>query len=201
MTTYAGPWTQKSTIVRFFEQSVPGDLTPTWNRRRRRGRSIAPKIRTMQPDDTPLIEAMAPDVSERSLAQRFFVGTPTIPRGLIRQLRTVDHDLHEAVIALVNGRAIGLAQYVRQPNSQVAELAVLVADVWQGNGIGGRLITRLAELAASRGITGFEASVLPDNDAAHKALARLWPAAPSTESDDSVDYVLPLVSGVVSRAS
>lgn len=201
MTTYADPSAHKSTIVRFFEQNVLADLTPAWNRRRRRERSTAPKIRTMRPDDTPLIEAMAPDLSERSLTQRFFVGTPTIPRGLIRQLRTVDHDLHEAVIALLNGRAIGLAQYVRQPNSRVAELAVLVVDVWQGNGIGRQLVTHLAELAASRGITGFEASVLPDNDAAHKAVARLSPAAPSTQSEDSVDYVLPLVSGVVSHAS
>lgn len=191
MTIHAYPAQQKSTIVRFFEDPSSADLTPRWGRRRKKS-FRGPIVRALRPGDVLLIESMSAELSARSLAQRFFVGTPTIPRALLRQLEAVDHDGNEAVIALANGRVVGLAQYVRLPDSASAELAVIVVDAWQRNGVGRMLVSHLAELAAARGITRFTASILPDNQPAQRAVARGWPDAPTTESEDSVDYELPL---------
>ncbi|MPY82986.1 MAG: GNAT family N-acetyltransferase [Actinophytocola sp.] len=134
---------------------------------------------------------MAGSLSVRSLYHRFFVGTPALPRPLLRQLATLDHDQREAVVAVHDGQVIGLAQYVRAPDTRRAELAVLVVDAWQHRGVGRRMVSRLATLAARRGITSFDASVLPENQAALRAVARLWPGAAPRPDDDCLHYELP----------
>lgn len=180
MTIHLSP--QKSTIVRTWKPSAPA--------------SPEPIIRTLRPTDVPLIEAMSSALSTRSLYQRFFIGTPAIPKGLLVQLGQVDHDLNEAVAAVLGGQVIGFAQYVRRPAETRAELAVLVVDAWQHSGIGRRLVGRLAEEARARGITRFEATVLLDNLPARRAVASLWPSAVGRTCEDSINYELPLDSGV-----
>lgn len=148
-------------------------------------------IRALEPSDVALIEAMSADVSPRSLAQRFFVGTPHIPRGLLRQLSGVDHDKLEAVVAVVGSRVVGLAQYVRTAPS-AAEFAVLVADRWQNAGIGRRLVAALAELALARRIEHFQADILPENLTARRMVASFWPTVTPTHDEDCLRYLLPL---------
>jgi GNAT superfamily N-acetyltransferase len=177
-------------------RSAADSLIPDWRRRRRHRRAVAPVVRAARPGDEQLVEAMSADLSVRSLYQRFFTGTSRIPREAVRQLATVDHDRQEAVVALVGGRVVGIAQYVRQRSSTGAELAVLVADPWQGHGIGRLLVTRLGELAAARGITHFSALVLPDNEPARRGLASLWPAVQPAPTGDGHGYELPLDSPV-----
>lgn len=150
-------------------------------------------FRVFEPVDVPLIEAMSADFSARSLAQRFFAGTPAIPRAMLRQLGEVDHVAHEAVIAQVGARVVGLAQYVRSRcAADRAEFAVMVADRWQFAGIGRRLVGLLAQLAVSRGITDFEADVLVDNLPARRMVAAHWPAVVPTTDEDCLHYLLPL---------
>lgn len=148
-------------------------------------------IRTLEPSDVELIEAMSADLSPRSLAQRFFAGTPRIPSGLLRQLGRVDHDRLEAVVAVVGTRVIGLAEYVRT-GPATAEFAVMVADRWQHAGIGRRLVAALADLAMARRITHFQADVLPENMTARRMVASFWPAVTPTWDEDCLRYLLPL---------
>ncbi|MGH3431246.1 MAG: GNAT family N-acetyltransferase [Thermocrispum sp.] len=150
-------------------------------------------VRMFEPADVPLIEAMSADLSARSLAQRFFVGTPYIPRAMLRQLGQVDHVAQEAVIAQVGARVVGLAQYVRSRTAtDRAEFAVMVADRWQFAGIGRRLVGLLAQLAVGRGITQFEANVLVENLPARRMVAAHWPAVVPAQDEDSLHYLLPL---------
>jgi len=46
---------------------------------------------------------------------------------------------------------IGVARYVRDKNDDSAEFALVVADSWQGRGIGRRLLAKLIEAARRRG--------------------------------------------------
>lgn len=185
MTTFIGPALQNSTIVRT-GQSM-------WTRPSRRpNRHRGLIMRALQPSDVPLVAAMSATLSAESLHRRFFVGTPSIPRALLQQLTTLDHDQHEAVIALAWGQIVGLAQYSRLAGTDRAELAVMVADAWQHNGIGSSLVTHLAELAAARGIRAFDAAVLHDNEPARHAVARLWPGASSVDTEDYLEFRLPV---------
>ena len=62
------------------------------------------------------------------------------------------------------GKIAGMAYYVTQSaNPETAEPALLVADAFQGQGIGKRLLNHLREQAIAQGIRFFDALVLPSN--------------------------------------
>ncbi|WP_245901171.1 GNAT family N-acetyltransferase [Prauserella shujinwangii] len=152
-------------------------------------------VRVLEPADVPLVDAMSDALTPNSLYLRFFAGTPRIPTALLRQLAALDHDTREAVLAVADGKAVGMAQYVRDPDGTAsAEIAVLVADAWQRQGIATALVSHLTELAVARGITRFDAAVLPENEAAHLGIARRWPGALGTATEDGIDYRLPVAA-------
>ncbi len=69
-------------------------------------------------------------------------------------------------IAIAPGKTqiAGMAYYITQSaNPQTAEPALLVADAFQGQGIGRRLMKYLVEQAVTQGIRYFDALVLPSN--------------------------------------
>jgi GNAT superfamily N-acetyltransferase len=171
---------------------TPDSLIPDWRRRRRSRPAAEPVVRPIRPGDEPLVEGMAARLSARSLYHRFFTGTSRIPREAVRQLAAVDHDRQEALLAMVGGRAVGIAQYVRLQSSTRAELAVLVVDPWQRRGVARLLVTELAALAARRGVTHFSALVLPGNESARRALAKRWPGVEPEPTADGYAYELAL---------
>jgi GNAT superfamily N-acetyltransferase len=78
----------------------------------------------------------------------------------------VDHHEHEALIALdpATGRGAGVARYVRDDGDpQAAEIALTVADGWQGRGLGTELLARLSGRARQEGIGRLTAVVSYDN--------------------------------------
>ncbi len=88
----------------------------------------------------------------------------------------VDHDRHEAIGALDpdTGAGVGIARFVRErAGATTAEAAVAVADAWQGRGLGGVLLDRLAERAREVGVTEFNASLLATNRAMLALFGRL----------------------------
>ena len=89
-------------------------------------------------------------------------------------LTRVDHHDHEALVAVDagTGDGIGVARYVRT-GADVAEPAIVVADDWQGRGVGGLLLDALAERATEEGVRRFEAPVLATNVEAIALLERL----------------------------
>ena len=78
----------------------------------------------------------------------------------------VDFVNHVALVAVVEvaGRACIVAggRYVVQPPT-AAEIAFVVIDDYQGQGIGAALLRHLAILARSAGLNAFTAEVLPEN--------------------------------------
>jgi acyl-CoA synthetase (NDP forming)/RimJ/RimL family protein N-acetyltransferase len=69
------------------------------------------------------------------------------------------------LIARHNGSVVAVAGFDGLREPQAAEVAFAVADDWQGRGAGTRMLEQLAEIAADRGITRFDAEVLSDNRA------------------------------------
>jgi GNAT superfamily N-acetyltransferase len=74
-----------------------------------------------------------------------------------------------AIVGLVEEdgreRIIAVGRYALEPKSNMAEVALLVQDDWQGRGIGTRLLNYLIQIAKSRKIAGFKAQVLAENRA------------------------------------
>lgn len=143
--------------------------------------------------DADRLRRMSERLSARSLYTRFFSGTPRIPEMYVAALGRLDHWDRDAMVALLDGEMIGLAEYARDRDRPWrAELAVLVADPWQRHGLGRRLVTYLAPLARRRGITGFDADVIAENRDVILAIRHAWPGARPANRDGTAHYDLPV---------
>jgi RimJ/RimL family protein N-acetyltransferase len=64
-----------------------------------------------------------------------------------------------------------VARCVRLPDRpDTAEMAIVVGDPWQMQGLGRELATRLADAALAVGIRRFAATMLGDNEAARRLM-------------------------------
>ena len=76
--------------------------------------------------------------------------------------------------ALGLGRGVGIARYVRDTDDpRAAEIAVTIADDWQGRGLGTELLARLSDRARQAGIGRFTATVSADNVAMTRLLWKM----------------------------
>ncbi len=66
---------------------------------------------------------------------------------------------------------IGVARYVIEDDGEDCEFALVLADAWQGRGIGRRMLEKLMRVAARRGARSMHGDILSSN-ASMLALAR-----------------------------
>jgi len=142
-------------------------------------------IRRVEPGDAPMIRAAFEHLADVSRYRRFLSPIEHLSREQLDYLTHVDHDRHEALGALdaSTGEGLGIARYVRDPRDATqAEVAVTVADAWQGRGVGAALAERLAARARAAGVERFTARLLIGNHAARRLLERV--AEPIGERED-----------------
>jgi len=123
-------------------------------------------IRPIGPDDRGELAAGMQRLSAESRYRRFFAPTSELSESQLRYLTEVDHHDHEALVAVEpeTGHGIGVARFVRlKSDPELAEVAVAVADSWQGRGVGTALLHRLADRAREEGVRRFTAEILSDN--------------------------------------
>ena len=126
------------------------------------------EVRPLTHSDRAAVAFALRHLGERSLYQRYLVGSGPPIRREVARLLSVDHWHHEVLIAFhVHPRIpIGVAEYVRTDNFEVAEVAVAIADDWQHQGIGRALTRELRIRALSAGVRHFAATALSDNHGA-----------------------------------
>jgi RimJ/RimL family protein N-acetyltransferase len=152
-------------------------------------------IRPIEPADKPLVRAFYHDLSDRSKRLRFLVPTNEISDEDLHYLTDVDHRRHEAMVALDDDRLIGVARYVRVPGDrEAAEVAIVVADDRQNQGIGTALLDSLTERARENGIVRYTAVVSPDNDIVLGALDRAGATRTGTSSEGEIELAVDLPS-------
>lgn len=96
-----------------------------------------------------------------------------------------DGVLTNAKKTLHRGKMIGVGRYVKEKDSDMAELALLVKDDWQGKGLGSLMHDYLENIARARNIGGFKGEVLEQNKRALHLFTRLGRNA-KTEYDQGV---------------
>ena len=154
---------------------------------------IAVATRPVRPADQALFCRLWERLSPDTVLRRFHAPVRQLPDESVRRFATVDHDLREAVVAVVGGEVVGVARYDRpQADPSTAEIAVLVEDGWQGVGLGRQLLGELAGLAAARGVRRLTATVQPDNTTALSLVHRLLPGATVTPDVDVCTVSAPL---------
>jgi acetyltransferase len=151
-------------------------------------------IRPIRPDDVQLMQAFVKALSPRTKYLRFMSGVRELPPAMIARLTRIDYGRDMALVALAGDgdseRQVGVARYVRAPDDESAEVAIVVADDWQGRGLSRRLLTQLVDIARASGLNTLSAHILNVNQPM-LALSR----ALGFELDD------PLGDGAVARAT
>ena len=140
--------------------------TPSWRRTITLRDGARVMLRPIAPEDKPLLAASFERLSEESRYRRFFTTKNELSLADLDYLVDVDHEDHEAIVAIdpSSGEGLGVARYIRSLDDvEVAEVAVTVADDWQGRGLGRALLDRLTYRARREGVRRFSALVQSDN--------------------------------------
>ncbi len=126
-------------------------------------------IGPVTPAAKPLIvrglERISPETSHR----RFFTVRYRFSDEELDAMTNLDGHLRFALGATVrdpggNVEPVGIARFARLADTPtMAEVAILVIDAFQGQGVGRTLLKRLAAAALARGILRFRGIVQPDN--------------------------------------
>jgi RimJ/RimL family protein N-acetyltransferase len=135
-------------------------------------------IRPIRPDDKGMLSDGLRRLSPQSVQRRFLTPKRTFSRTELRYLTEVDGRDHVALVAEYPcypvRRLIAVARFVRLEDApDAAEVAVTVADEWQGRGLGSVLGAHLSHLARNRGIRRFTATMASENTPAHRLMAKL----------------------------
>ena len=105
----------------------------------------------------------------------------------------IDHRRDAALIALVNEqgieRAVGVARYMLDNGRESCEFAIVVADDWQGLGLGHRLMTLLVDTAAARGLQRMHGEVLRINEPMLAFVKELGFSASVSNDDRTIQRV------------
>jgi RimJ/RimL family protein N-acetyltransferase len=162
--------------------------------RLRDGRPI--RIRSLRADDEAGMLAAIDKTNSESLRRRFFVSKRGFSDAEKAFFMHIDFVNHVALVAETdeNGRPaiIGGGRYiVTEPGK--AEVAFVVVDAYQGQGIGGLLTQHLVALARTTGLEELAADVLPENAAMRRVLGKFGFKAGRSGDPQVIHMILPLM--------
>jgi RimJ/RimL family protein N-acetyltransferase len=130
------------------------------------------RVRSIRPDDKNRLSEAFRNLEAESIYTRFFHHKKTLTDEELKAATEVDF---EDVVALVvttgggeNEVIIGGGRYAAFETTgkrRSAEVAFTVEEDYQGQGIASRLLRHLTRIAREKGVSQFEAEVLPENKA------------------------------------
>jgi RimJ/RimL family protein N-acetyltransferase len=131
-------------------------------------------IRPIEPGDKERLVNGLRQLSEESIRKRFLAAKPRFSRSELRYLTEIDGVNHIGLVAVLErdpDQLVAVARCVRLPDRPgTAEMAIVVGDPWQAQGLGRELAQRLADAALAVGIRCFAATMLGDNEAARRLM-------------------------------
>jgi acetate---CoA ligase (ADP-forming) len=120
-------------------------------------------VRPVRLQDGPRIEAFFRDLSGESRYMRFFSGFLDVEKAAGWAV-DVDYSSRYGLVATVGPESVVIAHATYlQTEPDRAEVALAIADAFQGKGLGTILVGQLAQAANENGIALFEGTVLPQN--------------------------------------
>jgi RimJ/RimL family protein N-acetyltransferase len=136
-------------------------------------------IRPIAATDGASLDRFHEGLSDETTRMRFFVLHPHLTPSEVDRFVHVDHHDREALVAIADDEIVGVGRFERLADSNDAEVAFVVTDMWQGRGVGTSLFTALVERARSEGVERLVAETLGDN---HRMLAVFHHAGHVVES-------------------
>jgi acyl-CoA hydrolase/GNAT superfamily N-acetyltransferase len=125
------------------------------------------RFRAMQPTDEKETRDLFYSLSQETVYYRYMSHMKRIPRKQLQNFVYVDHRNEVAIVGTVpeaHGEdIIAIGRYYLDQKTNRAEVAFVVRDDWQNQGIGAFIMKHLGTVAKRNGISGFTAEVMRDN--------------------------------------
>ena len=127
-------------------------------------------IRAVRPDDKSRIVAAFEELEPQSIYTRFFQYKQELSKAELQRATEVDFENEVALVATIQQGTretiIGSGRYVVYGTPEAvrsAEIAFIVEEDYQGQGLAGHLLRHLTRIARAKGVRQFTAEVLPGN--------------------------------------
>lgn len=149
-------------------------------------------VRPIMPDDVDRLREAFETLSPESRYMRFLRPMNHLSDYETIYLTNVDYHDHFAWVAIVDGRGVGVARYIRTPDEpDTAEAAVIVADDWQRRGIASLLLGLLGETAWEEGIRHFSALISAENVVVKESLQTIGASLTADDATMAMRIDLP----------
>src|SRR5665213_1571875 len=119
-------------------------------------------VRPIRPGDVEALIAFHARLSPETIHRRYFNPHQTLSACEAEHFCVVDYHDRFALVALVGPAIVAVGRYERH-DTDAAEVAFVVADAYQGHGLGSLLLAHLAAAARNEGIVTFDADTLAAN--------------------------------------
>jgi acetyltransferase len=154
-------------------------------------------IRPIRPEDEPAMINFHGRLSERTVYRRYFspIKLETrITHERLARICFVDYDRQMVLVGEHNREIEGVARLIKIANTNSAEFAIVVADAFQGRGLGWQLTNSLIEFARREHIQRIVAEILPDNKEMQNFCREIGFALRANPEDASViaELILPM---------
>src|SRR2546422_1824038 len=124
------------------------------------------RVRAIRPDDEPRLMALCRRLSPRTVYQRFFSFRRLLPEEA-HASANVDYRQRMALVAEVDDgqepELIGVARYGPSNEGTTADIGLVVADGWQGLGLGSLPPEGILPAGGERGTHEFSADLVTGN--------------------------------------
>lgn len=150
-------------------------------------------IRPIRPEDADMQQAFVRNLSEESRYNRYLSSIKQLSQNVLVRFTQLDYDREMALVMIYEGgeenEMLGVARYSTDPDFEVCEFALEVADHWQGRGIGPILMNKLFEAAREQGLKTMRGEVLSANTGMQKLMRNLGFSIKKDPDDPSLSLV------------
>jgi RimJ/RimL family protein N-acetyltransferase len=137
------------------------------------------RVRAGRVSDRDLLARMFYRLSPTTIYHRLFVPAPQTPDWADRFAALTMASSNQGSVAraaFLRGEIVGFCNFVPSTAAaREAEMAIVVEDAWQGQGIGRALLTSLVVEARRTNVAVFTATILGDNGRALRFVTRFFP--------------------------
>ncbi|PVX25793.1 MAG: acetyl-CoA synthetase, partial [Candidatus Bathyarchaeum sp.] len=140
----------------------------------RDGRNVL--LRPIKPEDEPMWLEMFQNFSEQSIRYRFFQIIKDTPHEVRVRYSNIDYDREIGIVAELKEerrKILGVVRLIIEPDEKTGEIAFIVADPWQGLGLGSKMVDYMIEICKDKHLETVYAFMLPDNHRAIRLLKKM----------------------------
>ncbi|MBC3935434.1 bifunctional acetate--CoA ligase family protein/GNAT family N-acetyltransferase [Undibacterium rugosum] len=143
-------------------------------------------VRPLHPHDAGMLQTLVRGLSDESRYFRFVSSIKELSERMLAKFTLIDYDREMALVAIYPERTalpdggfaetekiIGVSRYVTNPDKSSCEFSLLIADEFNGQGLGSRMMLSIIEVARNRGLNQIEGLVLSKNASMLKLMRSL----------------------------